>query len=117
MRERAVLQLLRERLSLYPAVVLGRLSQLGKAVEPFFFRTSDGYEIDLVLDFGRRRWAVEIKLTTSPSTEDMARLRKTAGLIKAYRWLLVSRTDEVVEDERQASCNLPWLLKSIEDLD
>src|SRR5262249_17407220 len=42
--------------------------------EPYFFRTSDGYEIDLVLDFGgAERWAVEIKLTSSPTPADWER--------------------------------------------
>ena len=33
---------------------------------PFFFRTSDGTEIDLVLEKGRRRIAIECKASSSP---------------------------------------------------
>jgi hypothetical protein len=35
--------------------------------EAFYFRTSDQHGLDLVLDFGGERWAVEIKLTAAPA--------------------------------------------------
>ena len=41
---------------------------------PYFFRTSDGYELDLVLDWGADRWAIEIKLTSNPSSSMIDRL-------------------------------------------
>jgi len=90
--------------------ILGVLGQAGCQVEPYFFRTSDQYEIDLVLDFGKRRWAIEIKLTASPSPADFARLNKAADMIKADRRVLISRTAEVVGQGPQTSCNLPWFL-------
>ena len=57
----------------------------------FFFRTSDGIVIDLLLDFGTCTWAVEVKLTSSPGPADMDQLRKAAGLIGADRRVLVSQ--------------------------
>lgn len=42
---------------------IGELSSRGCAFEAYYFQTSDQYEIDLVLDLGPERWAVEIKLT------------------------------------------------------
>ena len=36
------------------------------AVQPYFYRTSAGAEIDLVLDLGQEIWAIEIKKTTAP---------------------------------------------------
>jgi len=94
--------------------ILGTLAQAGRQVEPHFFRTSDQYEIDLILDFGRRLWAVEVNLTASPSPGDLTRLNTAADLIKADRRILVSRTTEIVSEGRQASCNLPWLLQLVE---
>jgi predicted AAA+ superfamily ATPase len=90
--------------------ILGTLSSLGRHHQPFHIRTSDGYEIDLVLEIGGDLWAIEIKLTTSPRPADMARLDRTAALIDATRRLLVSQVAESVGDERRASCNLPWLM-------
>lgn len=42
-----------------------------ESFEPFFSRTHDGHEADLVLDFGREREVIEIKLTSGPTTEDL----------------------------------------------
>ena len=72
--------------------VLDALSSRGVRVEASYFRTSDQYEIDLVIGRGDELWAVEIKLTSAPSTEDTARLRKVAEMIPCERAVLVCRT-------------------------
>ena len=94
--------------------ILGVLGQTGQSVEPYFFRTSDQYEIDLVLDFGRHLWAIEIKLSANPSPADLARLNLAADLIKADKRILISRTPQTVDHNRQVSCNLPWFLQLLE---
>lgn len=43
------------------------LSVAPKSVQPWFYRTSGGAEIDLVLEFPNGLWAIEIKRSTSPS--------------------------------------------------
>ena len=96
--------------------VLGALHQADRRVEPFFFRTSDGREIDLVLDFGRSLWAVEVKLTASPGPSDLDRLNRTADMIKADKRILVSQTPRSHRSGDRASCNLPWLLRHLSDL-
>ncbi len=95
--------------------ILGVLLQKDIRAEAFFLRTSDQHEIDLVLDFGRRLWAVEIKLTASPTSADMVKLNQTADLIKADYRILVSQTQEILTEGKLASCNLPWLLAHLED--
>ncbi|MCF6317519.1 MAG: ATP-binding protein [Marinosulfonomonas sp.] len=47
-------------------VVENIVSALPAAVQPYFYRTAAGAEIDLVLDFGQEIWAIEIKKTTAP---------------------------------------------------
>jgi hypothetical protein len=84
--------------------------QVGRQCEGFFLRTSDQHEIDLVLDFGRSVWAVEVKLTTAPDPADLTRLNKAADLIKANKRILVTQTTENVARAGQVSCNLPWFL-------
>lgn len=64
---------------------IAALGASGKRAEPFLFRTAGGYELDLVLDWGTERWAVEIKLTSDPSPSDIDRLNKTADMIDAAR--------------------------------
>jgi uncharacterized protein len=78
---------------------LATLGAVGKGPQAFFFGTSDGYELDLVLDWGAERWAVEIKLTSNPSTEDLNRLNKTADMIDARRRILICRTAHKIETD------------------
>ena len=93
--------------------VLGQLVAAGHPYEAFHLRTSDGHEVDLILDFGGELWAIEIKLTTSPAREDMRRLDGLATTIGAERACMVSRTSRPVGDERRASANLEWLLERL----
>jgi predicted AAA+ superfamily ATPase len=94
---------------------LGELTALGRSFEAYYFRTSDQYEVDLVLDFGTERWAVEVKLTASPGPADMHRLDSSADLIDASRRLLVSQTAKSTGDEVRASCNLTGLLRRLRE--
>ncbi|HUP22086.1 MAG TPA: ATP-binding protein [Thermoanaerobaculia bacterium] len=90
--------------------VLGLLTALGRRHRAFHLRTSDGHEIDLVLEVESERWAIEAKLTTSPSPRDLARLDAVADLIGAQRRFLVSQTREVAGNERRGSYDLESFL-------
>ncbi|RKZ07056.1 hypothetical protein DRQ32_10470, partial [bacterium] len=94
---------------------LATLSAAGKRPQAFFFRTSDGYDLDLVLDWGDRRWAIEIKLTSNPSTEMIERLHKTADLIDAERRFLICRVGSKIENERLLVTNLSGWLKRVSE--
>jgi len=89
---------------------LGELSSRGCNFSAYYFRTSDQYELDLLLDFGKELWAVEVKLTSSPSSGDMARLNKTADMVGASRRFLVSQVSQPAGDGRSISCDLPTFL-------
>ncbi|MCY4447170.1 MAG: DUF4143 domain-containing protein, partial [Rhodobacteraceae bacterium] len=46
------------------------IAALPSGVHPFFYRTSAGAEIDLVIEFGMNKfWAIEIKASRKPSLE------------------------------------------------
>ena len=90
------------------------LSAHGRPFDAYHFRTSDQHELDLVLDFGDALWAVEIKLTSSPGPDDMARLDKAADMIKASRRFLVSKTSRSSGHEHRVSCNLPTFLNHLQ---
>lgn len=90
--------------------VLGLLSARGEAFEPYFLRTSDRYEIDLVLVLRGETWAIEIKLTSSPAPEDFHRLDKAAAIIGARRRVLISRVREAAESAGRLSCSLGHFL-------
>jgi hypothetical protein len=94
---------------------LDTLSAAGLRATPYFFRTSDGYELDLVLDWGTDRWAIEIKLTSNPSAAMVDRLNATADLIDASRRVLVCRIARRIETEKLLVASLPvWLKKLVE---
>ena len=90
--------------------LIGELSSSGRAFEPYYFRTSDQYELDLIIDVGREAWAIEIKLTASPSPADMDRLNRTADMIGAARRFLVTRTSRPTGNAHRASCDLPSMI-------
>jgi hypothetical protein len=90
---------------------LGELSSHGRAVTAYYFRTSDRHEIDLILDFGTEMWAVEIKLTASPSPADMSGLDRCADMIGAARRFLISQARVSSGDEKRMSCNLGTFLE------
>jgi hypothetical protein len=96
--------------------VLGLFEQRGREVGAYYLRTSDQREIDLVLDLGSRLWAIEIKLTSSPSPGDMEKLNRHADLIKADKRILISRTRHDTSNGRQTSCGLPWFSRAVGEL-
>jgi predicted AAA+ superfamily ATPase len=95
---------------------ISELASLGKNFEAYYFRTSDQYELDLVLDLGAELLAIEVKLSSSPSREEMASLKKTGNLIGATRCFLVSQTRNPVGDDRSASCDILGLIDRIRKL-
>lgn len=58
---------------------------------------------------------MEIKLTSSPSPEDMARLDTAADMITASRRFLVSQTKRSSGDAIRASCDVMGLIARLRD--
>lgn len=49
-------------------VIENIMSVLPRRVQPYYYRTANGVEIDLMLEFGtNERWAIEIKRSSAPS--------------------------------------------------
>lgn len=98
--------------------VIGQVVELlaarGQPVVPHYFRTADGYELDLVFKLGRRLWAVEIKLTTSPAPQDFDRLKTVAALVGADRCVLVSQAGTTIFNGSAGLMPLPGLLGLLE---
>lgn len=78
---------------------------------PFYLRTSEGNELDLILIVSERVWGIEIKLTATPSPQDYSKLIKTGKLIKADKMALITKTEHpVANDEHTMSANLETFL-------
>lgn len=86
------------------------LAARGTHADPYYFRTTDGRELDLVLDFGSDRWAVEVKLTSDPSPASMGRLDETADLVEASRRFLICRIPRPIEGRTRVVCDLDCFL-------
>ena len=93
--------------------ILSTLRARGEVFEAFFFRTSDGHEIDLVLDFSKGRWAFEIKLTGFPASQDMQKLTVAADLIRADKRILVSQSKKTFSGMNALSTNIHHCLALI----
>lgn len=93
--------------------ILATLKTAGKNFDAYFFRTNDGYEIDLILKFSNSLWAFEFKLTGSPGVEDMKRLNFTADLIQADKRFLISKTSRIEHSPKFVSTNMRNCLESI----
>lgn len=90
--------------------VLACLNSTGIGYTPYFFRTSDQHEIDLLLDFGSELWACEIKISSNPNSDDMAKLNRLADLVGASQRIIISRTIRSFSNGTNASLNLPDFL-------
>lgn len=83
--------------------------------EPYFFKTNDGYELDLVLILKGKIWAIEIKLTSHVKKEDLDRLNKAADLIGAHNRVLISRTPDTIASGNIYSTNLSDFLALLKE--
>ena len=81
--------------------------------EAHYFRTRDGHELDLVLRLFGNLWAFEIKLSSAPDKRDLDRLTKTAEMISADRWVLISRTAESIKGPLGISTNVGGAINAI----
>jgi hypothetical protein len=92
--------------------ILAARQARGENFQAYYFRTQDGLEADLLLESGKQREIIEIKLTTSPSQEDFTRLEKVAALSKkATRQVLISRASRAVVTKDRWSVDLATYLR------
>jgi predicted AAA+ superfamily ATPase len=93
--------------------ILAALNLASISAEPYFFRTSDGIEADLLLDWAGERWAIEIKLTSNPTRTMIHGLQKAADLTEASRRILLCKTEEEIRSEELLVTNLPNFLDEL----
>lgn len=84
----------------------------GEGGDAYFFRSHDGYEADLVIESGRSREVMEIKLTSGPTPDDLARLAQVGDLLKANQRVLLCRVRKSVTTGRHWVTNLPDYLRA-----
>ncbi|MFM8365547.1 MAG: ATP-binding protein [Verrucomicrobiota bacterium] len=90
--------------------ILATLELSRLQAEPYFLRTSDGMESDLLLDWAGDLWALEIKLTSHPTKAMVDGLQKAADLAGASRRILLCQTPEEIRSGNLLVTNLPAFL-------
>jgi hypothetical protein len=94
--------------------VIGQIISLLPNWEPYFYRTSNGAELDLVMVLGDRKLGFEIKVATAPKLSKG--FYQALSDIKPEASFVVSRTDEVWSGGEAITHtpmeHLPELLKS-----
>jgi predicted AAA+ superfamily ATPase len=87
--------------------LLGSLAASGADPTAHYLRTSDGYEIDLVLRSGAGLVAIEVKLASGASPRDLARLEQAADWIQAEHRYIVCQTPSPVANATRGVIDLP----------
>lgn len=86
--------------------ILGSLAAGGVDAPAHFLRTSDGYEIDLLLQLGARTAAIEVKLSAHATPQDLVRLERAADLASIEHRYVVCQTDTPASDATRGVLNL-----------
>ena len=93
--------------------LISALEIKGTVHNAFYVRTSDQREIDLIQELPGERWAIEVKLTSRPSRDDLASLNRNADLIEADKRFLVCRSSDLVQSGSQTVCDLEGMLECL----
>ena len=67
-------------------------------------------ELDVLLRYGARLWAIEMKLSSSPERKDLDRLHKVADMVGADKRVLISKSKEQFETKDVMMTNLEGFL-------
>ena len=96
--------------------LLGALAASGADANPHYLRTSDGYEIDLLLALGGTAVAIEVKLSASAAPQDLARLERAADMVRAEHRYIVCRTAEPAASSTRGVLDLPAAIARLKRL-
>jgi hypothetical protein len=96
--------------------LLGHLAARGVRADAHYLRTSDGHELDLLLQLGTTLVALEIKLSSRASPEDIAKLDRCADLVGAEHRYLVCQTTAPVLGRNRGVLDLAGAAKRLETI-
>ena len=96
--------------------LLGSVAARGAEPEAHFLRTSDGYEIDLLLKLGGVTAALEIKLSANAAPQDLARLERAADFVGAEHRYIVCQTPAPVANATRGVLDLASAIERLTKL-
>lgn len=95
--------------------ILGFLKTQQIPHDAYFFRTSSGEEIDLILKIGGKLLACEIKLASSPNPHDIEQLKRLGTQINAQKFVFISRSQKTIKSENTLITNIKGFLTHLND--
>jgi predicted AAA+ superfamily ATPase len=96
--------------------LLGHLAARGFRADAHYLRTSDGHELDLLLQLGTTLVALEVKLSSRASPEDIAKLDRCADLVGAEHRYVVCQTTAPVLGRNRGVLDLAGAAKRLETI-
>lgn len=106
----------REAGGLFESLVILHLKVLGQLLAPrprfSYWRTVTGKEVDLVIEYGRKLVAVEIKLTSAPGYKDTESLRLFLDEYPETAMALLVHTGREIKRLHEKIIAIPWHLLS-----
>lgn len=95
-------------------VIENVMSVLPKRVQPYYYRTASGTEIDLVLEFGpNERWAIEIKRSSAPSLSK-GFFDACEDIKASEKFVIYSGTDEFPMQNGVKAISLAGFMKKLQ---
>ncbi len=83
-----------------------RLQMNGKSIQAYHFSTTDGYALDLLLNYEDQLWAINTTISSNPPPEFFSELAKVASMVGADNAILISRTHQPLQQSGVVSLSL-----------
>lgn len=91
--------------------ILNALELMGIHSNNYYFRTHDGEEIDLILEFSPGEvWGIEIKLSSSISSSDVGKLKSMASTLGLKKYFIIGQIEKPVFSELGGICSIQTFL-------
>lgn len=94
--------------------ILNHLELNETHARPYFFRTHDGHEIDLILDFGTNKlMSIEIKMSSSANLSDYRKLEENSKSINVENSFMIAQVEKPMVTTTGGIVPLNYFLKTI----
>lgn len=97
--------------------ILNALEFMEIRANNYYFRTHDGHEIDLILEFSSDNiWGIEIKLSSSIHPADVAKLKSYAAELGLKKYFLIGQIEKPVFSDLGGICSIDTFLHELPQL-
>lgn len=94
--------------------ILNALELMGIHTNNYYFRTHDGQEIDLLLEFASNDiWGIEIKLSSSINSSDIVKLKSYANTLGLKKYFIIGQIEKPILSDLGGICSIQTFLSSV----